>query len=190
MTDLEALSTAISKSRTIVSLLGPNSFYPGGPTIYADFYRAAFPLMREHGVRRIFAMGTISIYQPEDPPSLLRSLAVLLIRLVANRVYRNVVNIGKLFEDGDGEEAVTRDIDWTVYRIAGIPGGSDAKSWARDREDGESYVGPVWGEGWSMFQKRSALARWLADAAESGASEWIGKMPAVSRLAGSKAKTS
>jgi hypothetical protein len=144
--------------------------------------------MRQHGVRRIFAMGTISIYQPEDQFSLFRFLIVhLVVRIIAPAGYGNVISIQRLFE---GDEEATRDIDWTVYRIGGIPGSSDAKSWGRDRNDGDAFVGPLGHTGWSTSQKRGALARWLVDAAESGATEWIRQMPAVSRLAGSKVKTS
>ncbi len=50
------------------------------------------------------------------------------------------------------------------------------------------FVGWIGEKGWSFSQKRAALTRWLVDAAEVGTTEWVGKMPAVSRLAGSKRK--
>ena len=187
MSDLEPLSVAISKCRLIISLLGPNSFKLASNSVYADYYRAIIPLMRKHGVRRLFAMGTISIYQPDDGFSLFRTLLVsLVMRTVVSSAYQNILSIQKLFED----EQATRDIDWTVYRIARIPGESDAKSWAADRNDGEVYIGPIGHTGWTNVQKRGALARWLVGAAESGAPELVGQMPAVSRLAGSTVRES
>lgn len=149
--------------------------------LYADIYaKNVFPLMREHSVRRILAMGTVTISSPDDGFSLLRWLGINLVYFMARSAYHNIINIGKVFDtEAEG-------LDWTVFRIMAIPGGSDAESWRNDREDGEAFVGSVSGEGWSFSQKRSALARWLVDAVEGKADEWIGKMPAVSRLSGSK----
>jgi hypothetical protein len=185
MDNLEILSTVISKSRIIVSLLGPNINQPvPTDTFYADIYRGILPIMRQHGVRRILAMGTISITRPEDNWSFLRWLMVLAVKLIAGSAYKNIIAIQNVFED----KGATRDIGWTVYRIAAIPGNSDSESWKTDRNDGDSYIGPVNGNGWTLSQKRSALTRWLVDAVESGAPDVINKMPAVSRLAGSKVK--
>ena len=181
MDDLAALSTAIAQSSVIISLLGPSSFRIS-PTQFADYYKTSvIPLMRQHGVSRIMAMGTLSIVRPEDRWSFLRFLIVLIVRLLANNAYRNILNIAEVFE----KEA--QGLDWTIYRIAGIPGGSDEASWRKDREDGQTFVGWIGEKGWSGSQKRGALSRWLVDAAEDGAgmAEWVGKMPAVSRLAGS-----
>jgi hypothetical protein len=194
MTDLVALSSAVSKCRLVISLLGPNELFGlHNDTVFADYYRALFSLMRQHGLRRIFIMGTISIRLPTDSFSLLRTLAVLFIRLLSNRVYLNIKAIQALLEgNATGTAAtdaeLTRDIDWTVFRIAGIPGGCDAASWEKDRLAGETYVGPMAAKGWTMMQKRAALTRWLVDAANSGAPDLIGKMPTVTRLAGSKQK--
>ncbi|KAM0553196.1 hypothetical protein ACHAPJ_007483 [Fusarium lateritium] len=124
-------------------------------------------------------MGTLSIVRPEDSWSLLRPAMVLFVRLIANGAYRTIISIGETFEN----EA--KDLDWTVFRIAGIPGGSDNESWARDREDGKSFVGWIGGKGHTYSQKRSALARWLVDAAEGGLQDWVREMPAVSKLSGS-----
>ncbi|KAI8682319.1 NAD(P)-bd-dom domain-containing protein [Fusarium sp. Ph1] len=153
LNDAEALSTAVSKSYVVVSLLGPNiSSWKQDPSLLADFYRhSLFPSMRQHGVKRVYAMGTLSIVRPEDSRSLLRYGIVT----------------------------------FTIFRIAGIPGESDHESWKRDREDGKAFVGWVAETGWTMSQKRGALARWLVDAVEGGLTDWIGKMPAVSKLAGS-----
>jgi hypothetical protein len=136
--------------------------------------------MRTHGVRRIFAMGTISIPAESDSFSLSRLLLVGLVRGVANSAYSTITQVGQLFAKEAGEG-----IDWTIYRIAGIPGGSDEASWRADREDGEVFEGFIGEEGWSLSQKRGALARWLVDAVEDGKEKWIGKMPLVSRYAGS-----
>ncbi|KIX08911.1 uncharacterized protein Z518_03568 [Rhinocladiella mackenziei CBS 650.93] len=182
LTDTDALSTAVSKCRIIVSLLGPNDLFNIQPTIYVDFYSSLFTLMRQHGVRRIFAMGTLSIPNSNDTFSLTRALTVLLVRIIVNRGYQTALAIGRVFKErADG-------LDWTVFRIAGIPGGSDEASWRSDREDGDTFEGWIGQQGWSSFQKRGALARWLVDAVEDGKAQWIGKMPAVSRLAGSQRK--
>ncbi|KAF2092923.1 hypothetical protein NA57DRAFT_62025 [Rhizodiscina lignyota] len=184
MDNLTLLSTAISQSCAIISLLGPtiqNLNIP--PTIYADIYRSSvFPLMHEHGVRRILAMSTGSVSRPEDHWSFMVTVLKLVVRIFYNVAYSNVLAIADVFE----REAAS--LDWTVYRIAYIPGGDDEASWQSDRNDGKTFVGWIGAPGWSIQQKRGALARWLVDAAEGGADEWIRKMPAVSRLAGSEKK--
>jgi hypothetical protein len=95
---------------------------------------------------------------------------------IARTVYRNVIAIEKVFE------TQATDLEWMVYRIAAIPGECDETSWRIDREDGKAFTGWVGEKGWQASQKRAALTRWLVDAAEGGAEEWIGKMPAVCKL--------
>ncbi|PKS11136.1 hypothetical protein jhhlp_002897 [Lomentospora prolificans] len=182
ITNVEKLSDVVSQSSVIVSLLGPNKILGLDPAMYTGFYERLFPIMKQQNVKRIFAMSTISVFRPEDHFSLIRLLLVSLVFIVVNRGWQTARGIARSFEEyGDG-------IDWTVYRVAGIPGGSDEKSWKEDREDGEAYEGPIGANGWKSVQRRGALARWLVDAVEDGKSQWIGKLPAVSRLAGSKRK--
>ncbi|KAL4976082.1 hypothetical protein BDW66DRAFT_151427 [Aspergillus desertorum] len=175
--DLPTLSAAVARTKLVISLLGPDiTTRMSNHALYADIYETfVFPLMREHGVRRIFAMGTPSISRPEDHWTLFTSVVIPGIRIFARSAYENVIAIGEAFEHhADG-------LDWTVFRIAAIPGKHDEKSWRRDREDGEVFVGWVGEKGWTTSQSRGSLARWLVDAAEGGADEWIGRMPAVSK---------
>lgn len=135
--------------------------------------------MRQHGVKRILAMGTVSIYQPDDQFSALRSVGITFVKTLFNAAYANIIAIQEVFEKEAG------DLDWIVFRLGRIPGGHDEESWNADREDGKTFVGWVGEKGWTMSQKRGALARWLVETAEGGAEEWVRKMPAVSRLGGS-----
>ena len=137
--------------------------------------------MRATGVRRIYAMSTLSYPQPNDVFSIIRLLVVALVFIVVNKGWQTARGIARVFDDER-----SGDIDWTVFRIAGIPGGCDEEAWRRDREDGEVFEGWIGEKGWTAGQKRGALARWLVDAVEDGKVEWVRKMPAVSRLAGSK----
>ncbi|KAL4932365.1 NAD(P)-dependent oxidoreductase [Aspergillus undulatus] len=176
MDDLDSLSAAMAQARLVISLLGPSLTHKIPTTLFADIYKlSVFPLMREHGVRRIFAMGTPSIPRPEDSWTFISCVGVPLLRIFVNYAYQNVRNIGDAFEHH------AEGLDWTVYRISMIPGNHDEDSWRADREDGEVFVGWVGESGWTMSQKRGALARWLVDAAEGGAEEWVEKMPAVSK---------
>lgn len=181
MDDKVALSKAVAKSRLIVSLLGPSVKIPLSKTTFSDMYRNIFEMMREHNVRRIFAMGTPSIILDSDHTSLKRWGAIKGLRLFYPGAYENIINIQAAFEDIEA----TRDIDWTVYRIGMLSGESDEASWRSDREDGETYVGPVAGPGWTFAQKRGALVRWLGDVCGSQGLDLVAKMPAVSRKAGS-----
>lgn len=138
--------------------------------------------MRAHAVRRIFSMSTLSYPQPADRFSLIRTLIVAFVFVVANRAWQTARGLARVFEEEAGG------VDWTVFRIAGIPGGCSEEAWWWDRGDGEAFEGWVGERGWCASQRRGALARWLVDAVEDGKEQWIGKMPAVSRLAGSKRK--
>ncbi|KAF2963898.1 hypothetical protein GQX73_g9666 [Xylaria multiplex] len=180
MNNMDALSQAVAKCSAIISLLGPQiNDRIESPTFYGDIYKNnIFPLMRKHNVKRILAMGTVSIGRPEDSSTLLRPIIVLFVRLLASVAYQNIINVAATFQ----HEAT--DLDWTVYRIALIPGNSDEESWKKDREEdgGKPFVGWIGKKGWTISTKRAVLTRWLADAVEGKADEWIGKMPAISHV--------
>ncbi|RYP24667.1 hypothetical protein DL765_000394 [Monosporascus sp. GIB2] len=187
--DVEALSIAVAESSMILSLLGPNSTTSltamPDPSIYLDFYSRLFPLMRQHGTKRIMAMSTPSAGQPEDRFHILMALVVLLVRFIAPKAYQTVQGIANVFK----EQA--QGLEWIVYRIAGIPGASDEEGWRKGRESGGVHAGYVGDGTWGFTTNRSALARWLVDAVEDeeGIRSWIGKLPAVSGLSASKVKT-
>lgn len=185
--DEPALSRAISQCSAIISLLGPNIGSIKGltPTFYADVYsQHIFPLMRQHSVKRILVMNTVSVYQPDDASSFLRWLAQWAVWLMAGIAQKNMYAIEKLLTD----QEQSKDIEWIAFRLGFIPGGSDEQSWRKDRE-GDVYAGPVGTKGWSIWIKRAQLAKWLVEAAEGGAQEFVHRMPAVSRSAGGKNKT-
>ncbi|KAL2104564.1 hypothetical protein VUR80DRAFT_10253 [Thermomyces stellatus] len=112
--------------------------------------------MRAHGVRRVFAMSTLSLPQPRDGFSLVRLLLVALVFVVANKGWRTARGIARTFETaGEG-------IDYTVFRIAGTPGGCDEEAWRRDREDGMAFEGWIGGKGGCTGRKgRRWRGGWL-----------------------------
>lgn len=180
MTDSAALSTAMAKCSVVLSLLGPSIHDKNiDPTVLADIYKySIFPTMHQHGVRRILAMGTLSLKRPEDQWNFFHFIILIFMRLLASAIYRCIHNVAEVFEEeGSG-------LDWTIFRIAQIPGESDEASWKRDRKLGELFTGWVGEVEWSSSVARSGLARWLVDAVEGRAYGWVGKMPAVSWRAG------
>ena len=181
MTDYATFSSALRGCSAIISHLGGDINNPhSNPTMYTEMYRnTIIPAMREHGVKKILLMGTIAISRPEDSSILVRPLIMLYLRLKANAMYRDLIANTAMFE------TEANDLDWTIFRIAAIPGEPDEESWRKWREEEELYVGPMGAKGWTMNTNRSRLARWLVDAVEGRAEEWVRMMPAVTRLAGS-----
>jgi hypothetical protein len=111
------LSKAVSKCRVIISLLGNTTIHQPKNTEYADYYRTIVGLMKEHDVRRIYAMGTIYIYQAQDHSSFIRFLGTWIVRIIAPGAYQNIIAIQKFFEN----EQTASDIEWTVYRVGNLP---------------------------------------------------------------------
>ncbi|OBR02673.1 NmrA family protein [Colletotrichum higginsianum IMI 349063] len=178
MSDTATLSSALARTSVVVSLLGPDiRDRTIDPSLYADIYRShLFPLMRQHRVKRILAMGTLTICRPEDHWTLMQTMVTTLMPLFNSAVYRNMLNIARLFDE-EGQN-----FDWTIFRIAQIPGASDEASWRQDREGG-IFTGWIGEKGWMSSIRRAGLARWLVNAVEGKAEAWVGKMPAVSSLA-------
>lgn len=181
LNDYNTFSSALKGCSAIISHLGGDINNPHtNPTLYTDMYRnTVIPAMRQHGVKKILLMGTIAISRPEDSYILIRPMIMAYLRLKANAMYRDLINNTAMFE------SEASDLDWTIFRIAAIPGEPDDESWRKGREEGKLYVGPMGAKGWTMNTNRSLLARWLVDAVEGKAEEWVRKMPAVTRLAGS-----
>lgn len=109
LVNAEKHSDAIKDQDVIVSLLGPAGSITSTP--YTDAYRLIFSLMKRWIVKRIYAMGTPSIPDPEDGFSILAFLGVCLIKIIANSAYQDIVGVGKIVET-----QATKDdgLDWTI----------------------------------------------------------------------------
>ena len=174
----QLISSTLSKSRidVVVSLLGPMVGIGARSALDAEalpgYYRdSIIPAMRESGVKRIFALSTISYTDPTggDRFSALRQFMIGAVRVLAPAAYRVVTAVGRVFaedKEAGGEKRVSEGLDWTVYRVPMIPGGSDEESWKKDREEGGVYVGPIGAPGWTVSIRRARLARWLVDCVE------------------------
>lgn len=127
LTDIAALNAAVAlRPDAIVSMLGPPSTEltkwgwlgsEGKTPVFVNFYRALVEAMREFEVRRVLLMGTPSLYEARDKRSFARAAMVWGIWAVAARAWRNVVDVGALFDEvGEG-------VDWTVFRIGLVKDG-------------------------------------------------------------------
>ncbi|KAH8586622.1 NmrA family protein [Bisporella sp. PMI_857] len=163
LTDAEGLSKAIEGQDVIVSLLGPAGRVEGTP--FTDAYLLIFSLMKRWGVKRILAMGTPSITDPEDGFSIWAFLGVTLIRIIVNSAYKEIVGVGKVFET----EATKDRLDWTIFRLGFLSNGAPQASKA-------GYVGQ---NGWVMKNQRADVASWLVNEVEKDNSKWIRKRPSL-----------
>jgi hypothetical protein len=121
--------------------------------------------MKRWGVKRILAMGTASIPDEQDGFSIIASLGVTLIRIIANSAYKDIVSVGKLFDT----EATNGGLDWTIFRLGFLANGAPRSS----------KVGYVGKNGWVLKNQRADIATWLVDEVEKDNSEWIKKKPAI-----------
>ncbi|KAL5689894.1 hypothetical protein EMGR_008315 [Emarellia grisea] len=116
MNDHESLEKTMSPCSAVLSLLGPSIDHKDiDPSIYAGYYRdAVFPAMRKLGIRRIIAMGTISISHRDDHFTIFQPMVHVFMRFFAKAIYSNMQNVAATFQKaGQG-------LDWTVFRIARI----------------------------------------------------------------------
>lgn len=172
--DDATLGEAVAQCSAIISLMGPvqESMSSRTPLPYPAFYENhVLPVMKKHGIKRIAAMGTISIYTEDDIAVFSRWILRTGVSWMFPAAYNAMLGIASVFK----EEA---DIDWTIFRLPMLLGGSDETVWKADREKGEAQAGPV-SNAWTGKLNRSILAKWLADWAENEG-KWVRELPALS----------
>ncbi|KAK4159350.1 hypothetical protein QBC43DRAFT_294074 [Cladorrhinum sp. PSN259] len=175
--DDESLSPAIAQCGAIISLVGPgqSAMSSKAPLPYPEYYEHhILPLMKKHGVKRIAAMSTISVYVDEDVSKFIRWLMVTGVSYGFPAAYNTMLEIAKVFREEKVEE-----IEWTIFRLPMLLGGSDEYAWKADRERGEALAGPV-SSLWSGKLNRSLLGKWLVDWVEKSQGKWVRELPAIS----------
>ncbi|KAF9238410.1 hypothetical protein DTO006G1_9916 [Penicillium roqueforti] len=169
ITDEETLRGAVRGQAVIISALGPagpgykswNDTYRG---VFPSFYTLLLRVMRECGVRRVFAMTTVSVYAEQDQRSVARAALTGLVWAFGRPAYKEFVEIGNTFQSHG------KDIEWTVYRVGAITDGDEGKPSA-------GYVGQ---KGSGLRITRKCMAIWLVEQAEAFPLEWVRQMPYIS----------
>ncbi|KAF8922236.1 hypothetical protein CPB85DRAFT_1380874 [Mucidula mucida] len=161
----DALSKALEGVDVVLSVLGPVVSLKDGPfhpsdTPLARAYERILDLMRTHHVKRLIALGTASIADPEDTFSLKYSTMVAGVAAVAYNSYKDVVAIGKTIRSSEG-------IDWTIVRVP-ILTNSDKKDVIAGYI-GDGKLGTTLG--------RAAFAAFMMNQIDS--QEWVNKAPMI-----------
>lgn len=120
--------------------------------------------MREHNIKRIFALGTCSVPDPKDKPPLSIRLMIWGVWTIVHSAWKEIVAVGRLFD----EEA--EGLDWTVYRVGGLGNGPEGNVVA-------TYVGAP-GSTWSV--ERADIVKWLVEQVESIEPKYAREKPYLS----------
>ncbi|KAI9021268.1 hypothetical protein DFJ74DRAFT_768896 [Hyaloraphidium curvatum] len=172
-----AYSRNASKFRPDLATTHPSTFFPIAGTLESEEDICAAMGSRKvdavvsflgpkTGVRRIFALGTTSYADVADGFSLLNSISVGLISLIAPAGKAEFVAIGKLFN----EDEAFRDLDWTLFRVGWLSNGSATAV----------NAGPVGGSSSASGIRRASIAAWLADQIEMESTDWVKRLPYIS----------
>ncbi|KAG1889323.1 NAD-P-binding protein [Suillus subluteus] len=162
--DREALSSAIMGVDAVLSALGPSvsrgPMHPKG-TPLARAYSLIIELMKGHRVRRLLALGTPSITDPNDKFSLRMSIIVNGVATLAHTAYEDVVAIGETIRTQGN------DLDWTIVRVPILSGANDKRFVVGYVGDGKTGIRVA----------RAGFALFVVQELENN--EWVKKAPLI-----------
>lgn len=107
LNDMTAIEEAIKDVDAVVSILGPMGNVK--TTELSDGYGNILAAMNKLNVKRIIAMGTASVTDPEDKSVFKFRLLVSVVKSVIPGAYKEIIRIGKLIRDSS--------LKWTLVRI-------------------------------------------------------------------------
>ncbi|KAI0318173.1 NAD(P)-binding protein [Amylostereum chailletii] len=117
LTEEDALSKAMEGVQIVLSALGPSpALHPGG-TPLAKGYRVVLRLMEHHRVRRIILLGSPSMKDERDKPTVVFTAARASVQAIARNAYKEMVAIGKVINEAP------EGIDWTIVRVSRLMNG-------------------------------------------------------------------
>ncbi|KAF7971843.1 hypothetical protein HWV62_19865 [Athelia sp. TMB] len=165
--DDSSLLKAMEGVHAVLSALGPTTdlkkapFYPSN-TPLATAYTRIISTMHKMDVKRLIALGTASIKDPNDKFNFAFWVLVNGVKTVAYNAYKDVVAIGDTIR-GDG-----KDLLWTIVRVPLLTS-------ADTKEQIAGYVGD--GKVTTSLP-RAAFAAFVMTELEKN--EWVRKAPLVS----------
>ncbi|ETS79657.1 hypothetical protein PFICI_09510 [Pestalotiopsis fici W106-1] len=165
--DEPSLCTAISGQDVIISLVGPSGITATATEVFVPAYKLILSTMRREGVKRIIALSTFSVQDPNDQFSLSRWLAVTALWAMANKVWKTVVGVSQVFgEEGD-------QIDWTLFRVGFLANGPPMK--VVDGYVGDGTLG--------LYLRRADIAAWTLSQAEKSQPQFVRQRPGICSVA-------
>jgi len=146
----------------VLSALGPTFGNPSGTPI-ARGYAVVIEAMRRAGVKRLIALGTVSIKdEAHDMRSAVYAAMVAAVALGARSAYKDIVAVGEVIRE-------SQDIDWTIVRVPVLKNDDN-------RVVRAGYVGDG-GAGAAYTLSRRGFAVFVVQELEKG--EWIKKSPLI-----------
>ncbi|KAJ7716257.1 NAD-binding protein [Mycena maculata] len=166
--DMDNLSKAMEGVDAVITALGPTGrkgpFYPTGTPIAAAYSRI-IATMKDHSVRRLIALTTPSVRDPEDQFHLPLVFLRQTFATVAQNVVKDIVAVGQVVRTEGA------DLDWTLFRLA---------LHTRDSETSNCVVvAGYMGDGKTRaVSSRIGAASFIIDELERR--EWVKKAPILS----------
>lgn len=162
--DSDSVSKAMEGVDAVVSALGPKvtkgPFY-SSDTPLAKAYASVIKIMHQHNVKRLVALGTASIKDPNDKFDSQFWVLINTVATLARNAYKEVVAIG------DTIRAEGENLDWTIVRVP-ILGSQDSK---------EVVAGYVGDGKTGVFLTRAAFGAFSIGELENN--EWTRKAPLI-----------
>jgi len=115
--------------------------------------------MQSEGVKRLIALGTVSMSAEDDGSSVVKWGMVTAVWVFLHSAWRDVVELGKVIQRSG--------VEWTIARVAKLTG----------EGGGEVKAGYVGKDGTGVCLARKDLGKWYLDELENG--KWIHQMPVV-----------
>jgi putative NADH-flavin reductase len=166
LSDRDAVKRTVHGADAVLSTLGPSLSVGTAvhglkdhSTPIADGYKVILDVMKEEGVKRLIALGTVSNQDEQDGRSILTWGMVTAVWVFLHSAWKDVVECGKEIQQSG--------LDWTIARVGRLTQG----------EGGKVEAGFI-GKGASGVRlARKDLGKWYLDELELG--KWIHQMPVV-----------
>lgn len=129
MEGVHAVVTALGPSTSLTQ--GP--FYPSDTPLANAYARLIIPVMYAHNIKRMIALGTASIKDPNDKFSAVFWGLINGVKTVAYNAYKEIVAIGETIRGEDGKELV-----WTIARVPLLTNSTDKDYYAGYVGDGKT----------------------------------------------------
>lgn len=107
LSDSAKIDEAVMGADAVVSVLGPVGRQQ--KLIFAPAYQRIIAAMRKAGVKRFIALGTPSVPDSLDRPSLIFGALIVVVGMIIHKGYEDIQRVGELVRESG--------LDWTLVRV-------------------------------------------------------------------------